>query len=947
MRKFKDILKILKDVSRGSESLKKIYFLGSTGAGKTSIIKNILGTNRYSFPNVSQSRTTVVPTEYVISKDFSHYKTIIIFKTKQDIKNSIEDIVRDAMLEHDDDLEIIKDRLKERSDEKFKLYSLVEEDFFENIAQEVININIEDDNSIEKIVNKLLNKVIENFNKIIKDYKLFEDENKPHIFEKSDKEEFIKYNQSIFKKDVQNISILCEYIRIEGNIRNDFIEGDFILIDGEGIGHSLKEKRDTLSIRHFDFFSYSDVILLVEKGDDPFISGGQGAIESIVLNGYSDKLKIAFTKIDKIEAKDKTAYIKRRLNNLKSALKDNDDINFDIKLKDIYRFEYLDYKSKVSELTKRELKKFQKDIQNRIIQTRQILEYDFDDFLSVLDTNGFIDFFKKQLDREHWMRIKAFSRRMLQGENEYLYLKPIVWMLNFIMQDINRFLDKIDEPSAEIIYSKDLIKQQVSKSLIGKLENDFINKRHNIWQKAYEEGGKGSHNRRKELIYKYILQEVIPPSDNSKFKLFIQDIKNILLESGVKERKKASSIKIKSVNIKKVYHSRNFEWNLNQKINILIGKNGSGKSTMAKLIYAFLTNNQEILEKYEFPAITMDILKIYDNNEETISIDKPNENIVDIVYIDTLDKKIKRDNVSSLDSEISELIQRLGDYQRKLNIEFEKNTLTLKSKIDEIVNNIQEATEGELLEFKELKTKETKIKEEIFYKINFFKKIVDSFLEETNKELILDNENTPLIIKLNNKLLGYEDLSSGEKQLLIILLNVLLSNKSSIIIMDEPELSLHVNWQLKMIESILQLNPNAQFIIVTHNPIVVLNRYANEISIIQDSIIKNYEHFSKYMDISTILIDIFNINSLVGSDMEKLIKEYSELQSKDKLQEQEKDRIEEIKRILSNTFIGDFLYNRTYFEFLKFMKNKNINIEEVNNDELNQFLQEFEDFFDD
>ena len=948
MRKFKDILKILQEVSNNADSLKKIYFLGSTGAGKTSIIKNILGTNKFSFPNVSQTRTTIVPTEYIISKKFNDFKTIIIFKTKQEIKNSIEDIVRDAILEKDNkniDKDTIKDKLRERSDEKFKLYYLVEEEFFENIIEEVINTNIDDDKKIEKIVNKILKQVIKNFNEVIKDYKLFENEDKPYVIVKNDKEEFIEYNRSIFKKDFRSISILCEYIRIEGNIRNDFIDGDFVLIDGEGIGHSLKEKRDTLSIRHFDFFNYSDLILLVEKGDDPFISGGQGAIESIILNGYNDKLKIAFTKIDKIEAKDQIGYLRRRLNNLNSALKDN-GINFHLKLKDVYRFENLD-KLSISELTKKELIKFQKDIQNTINQKEQILEYDFDDFLLSLDTDKFIEDFIKDIEKEHWMRIKAFNKRMLQGENEYLYLKPISWMLNFIMQDINKFLDKIDDPTAETIYSKDKIKQKVSKKLINKFEKDFIKDKINIWQKAYDEKGIGSHKRRKEWIYEHILKEAIPPKNSSNFKKFIQDLKKTLIDSGVKEKKKANSIKIKSVNIQRVYHTRNFDWKLDEKINILIGKNGSGKSTIARLIYAFLTNNQEIMEKYGFPAISMDILKVYDDSKEIISFDKPSENIIDAIYIDTLDKKIKRDNVSSLDSEISELIQKLGEYQRKLNIEFEKKTKKLKTRIDEIINNIQKASEDELLEFKKLKTEEKNIKENIFSKMNLFKEIIDSFLKDTNKEIILDDEKVPLLIKLNDKELEYKDLSSGEKQLLIILLSVLLANKNSIIIMDEPELSLHVNWQLKLVESILKLNSDIQYIIVTHNPILVLNRNASEVSIIKNDEIKNYENISKYMDISTILIEVFEINSLVGSEMEKLIEEYGKLQNKDKLDEQDKNRIEEIKNILSNTFVGDFLYNKIYFEFLKFMKNKNVNLQEIDNDELKKFLEEFGEFFND
>ena len=37
-------------------------------------------------------------------------------------------------------------------------------------------------------------------------------------------------------------------------------------------------------------------------------------------------------------------------------------------------------------------------------------------------------------------------------------------------------------------------------------------------------------------------------------------------------------------------------------------------------------------------------------------------------------------------------------------------------------------------------------------------------------------------------------------------------------ITDEPELSLHIDWQRKLLDSIVQLNPNAQLIVATHSP---------------------------------------------------------------------------------------------------------------------------------
>ncbi|UZN01758.1 AAA family ATPase [Cellulomonas sp. S1-8] len=60
-------------------------------------------------------------------------------------------------------------------------------------------------------------------------------------------------------------------------------------------------------------------------------------------------------------------------------------------------------------------------------------------------------------------------------------------------------------------------------------------------------------------------------------------------------------------------------------------------------------------------------------------------------------------------------------------------------------------------------------------------------------------------------------LSSGERQLLQMFLLALGGEESSVII-DEPELSLHVDWQETLVESMRALNGRCQLIFATHSP---------------------------------------------------------------------------------------------------------------------------------
>jgi predicted ATP-dependent endonuclease of OLD family len=65
--------------------------------------------------------------------------------------------------------------------------------------------------------------------------------------------------------------------------------------------------------------------------------------------------------------------------------------------------------------------------------------------------------------------------------------------------------------------------------------------------------------------------------------------------------------------------------------------------------------------------------------------------------------------------------------------------------------------------------------------------------------------------------IGLDSLSSGEKHLLMLLVDTLLAEENSMLI-DEPEISMHVDWQRKLIQIMRMLNPKAQLIVATHSP---------------------------------------------------------------------------------------------------------------------------------
>jgi predicted ATP-binding protein involved in virulence len=109
---------------------------------------------------------------------------------------------------------------------------------------------------------------------------------------------------------------------------------------------------------------------------------------------------------------------------------------------------------------------------------------------------------------------------------------------------------------------------------------------------------------------------------------------------------------------------------------------------------------------------------------------------------------------------------------------------------------------------------------EIQENINQLFQVIDEMFADTGKTIdILKGNNSRLVFHQGEQTIGIEQLSSGEKQLLLILLKVfLLEGKPAIVLMDEPEVSLHIRWQYELIDRLRQLNPNCQLIIATHSP---------------------------------------------------------------------------------------------------------------------------------
>ena len=98
---------------------------------------------------------------------------------------------------------------------------------------------------------------------------------------------------------------------------------------------------------------------------------------------------------------------------------------------------------------------------------------------------------------------------------------------------------------------------------------------------------------------------------------------------------------------------------------------------------------------------------------------------------------------------------------------------------------------------------------------------LNKYMELSGKKVCRDKENKITLCKLNdNTPINWSLLSRGEKTLIYLFL-VAFIYKDSIFLLDEPEISLHVEWQKTLIRDLSQIAPTSQFIIATHSPTLI------------------------------------------------------------------------------------------------------------------------------
>ena len=265
---------------------------------------------------------------------------------------------------------------------------------------------------------------------------------------------------------------------------------------------------------------------------------------------------------------------------------------------------------------------------------------------------------------------------------------------------------------------------------------------------------------------------------------------------------------IKQIEIDSLWSgTKHILWNLDRRVNILSGVNGVGKSTILNKVVKGLSAGGEFpshllkgvhlkVEPEEAKWIRFDVIR---------SADRP------LLYSEMI-SKVDLTLVTELDWQLFQLQRKYLDYQVNIG---NRIIAVLQSGEPDAAQKAQALTEPKRM----------------------FQDIVDDLFRETGKTII----RTANEIKFNQigEVLQPYQLSAGEKQMLAILLTVLVEdNQSYVLFMDEPEISLHFEWQKQLISLVLKLNPNIQIIMTTHSPAVVMDGWTDRVTEVNDITIK-------------------------------------------------------------------------------------------------------------
>ena len=345
---------------------------------------------------------------------------------------------------------------------------------------------------------------------------------------------------------------------------------------------------------------------------------------------------------------------------------------------------------------------------------------------------------------------------------------------------------------------------------------------------------------------------------------------------------------------------------------VLIGENGTGKTTILKEICDLMdiesnskSENKIFLELEENEKYLFKNYLLENNNniimEDDILYDCADIKCLDIkkeaFNFEEIEKDKYKSKVIYLPAEVNfnslKRVDRTFRYKYKFRNEINENL------ISDLPSAIANRIYVEMIMNEDLPARESR--EKICKEVNSIFESMDLDVELIG--LSKDEDTIPIFRNIEGKEFDISGLSSGEKQLFLRALSLKFLNvNNSIILIDEPEISLHPRWQRKIINVYENIGENNQLIIATHSPHIIGNVTKEQIRVLKrdkEGIkVMNSEDLDETYGrtVESILMEIMGIINTRNEETAEKIETLRNLVREDKYESKEFEELYEVLR---------------------------------------------------
>jgi GTPase SAR1 family protein len=628
----------------GKSEYRQILLLGTTGAGKTTIVRQLIGTDptKERFPSTSTAKTTIHETEILLDEGPS-YRAVVTFVSSDEVREHLNECISTAVLaayRGAPDSEVLRHLLNHvnqrfrfsyvlgngpvsgfadfgendddddnsTEDEIGALWSEELEEIDLGITNTILESTIEElrqtakrhgghlrqelqanEESDQRVVDEIFEEELDNLLReddvfhLISDRLMDEIEKRfdllkvgelrrtkqgwPFLWQwqTQDRQAFIKAVTRLSSNHAplfgRLLTPLVSGVRVAGPFSPLWTNGTqpkLIILDGEGLGHTPKMNA-AMSTALSRRVEQADAVLLVDNALQPMLAAPVSVMRELVSSGNASKLLVAFTHFDSVKGDNlptpsaKAQHVLASAENVLSAIGEElgpfAERALRKRLEKVRFFlggihERLNPETKSAKRTIDQLRSLLGAIDTITERPQQAPARPvYDRANLILAIKASAENFQNAwspllgiktrpgMQKEHWTRIKALSRRLATPgwSDEYDTLKPVADLQKQLKDQIYLLIQNPiswegDEPTDdEKQQTYEALASNVSRRMLELASRRVRVDRHSDWQNAYYQAGRGSTFTRAKIIADQVydraapIPDVTPSPDRNQF----------------------------------------------------------------------------------------------------------------------------------------------------------------------------------------------------------------------------------------------------------------------------------------------------------------------------------------------------------------------------------------------------------------------------------------------